>query len=59
MTQERKQPRCPYCGTEMQDLTAGDYYWYICYGCSSCSPIAYSRDDAYSAATHRAKEEQA
>jgi len=56
MSDERKPVICPWCGWEMvaregQDIFHGKYNAYVCEGCESVSPIAYSEDSAYTAAT--------
>lgn len=59
MSDERKPVICPWCGWEMvaregQDIFHGKYNAYVCEGCEAVSPIAYSEDAAYAAATKRA-----
>lgn len=56
MSDERKPVICPWCGWEMvaregQDIFHGKYNAYVCEGCEAVSPIAYSEDAAYAAAT--------
>lgn len=56
MSEERKPVICPWCGWEMvaregQDIFHGKYNAYVCEGCEAVSPIAYSEDAAYAAAT--------
>ena len=56
MSEERKPVMCPWCGWEMvaregQDIFHGKYSAYVCEGCEAVSPIAYSGDAAYAAAT--------
>ena len=56
MSDERKPVICPWCGWEMvaregQDIFHGKYNAYVCDGCEAVSPIAYSEDAAYVAAT--------
>lgn len=56
MPDERKPVICPWCGWEMvaregQDIFHGKYNAYVCDGCEAVSPIAYSEDAAYAAAT--------
>jgi ssDNA-binding Zn-finger/Zn-ribbon topoisomerase 1 len=58
---ERKPVICPWCGWEMvaregQDIFHGKYNAYVCEGCETVSPIAYSEDAAYAAATNRASD---
>ena len=55
---ERKPVICPWCGWDMvaregQDIFHGKYNVYVCDGCEATSPIAYSEDTAYAAATKR------
>ena len=55
MADERK-VICPWCGWDMvaregQDIFHGKYNVYVCDGCEETSPIAYSEDAAYAAAT--------
>lgn len=57
MADERK-VICPWCGWDMvaregQDIFHGKYNVYVCDGCEATSPIAYSEDAAYAAATQR------
>jgi hypothetical protein len=56
MSDERKPVICPWCGWEMvaregQDIFHRKYNAYVCEGCEAVSPIAYSEDAAYTAAT--------
>ena len=56
MSDERKRVLCPWCGWEMvaregQDIFHGKYSAYVCEGCEAVSPISYSEDSAYVAAT--------
>ena len=56
MSDERKPVVCPWCGCDMvarewQDIFHGKYNVYVCDGCEATSPIAYSEDTAYLAAT--------
>lgn len=56
----RKEPTCPYCGTEMKLHDMGDIfpmlprYWYSCLTCHSTSPkVSHSPDAAYDMAQYR------
>lgn len=56
----RKEPMCPYCGTEMELRDMDDHfpmipeYWYRCPNCRSTSPVVqFIPDAAYDAAQRR------